>query len=134
MSIILFQSLREGVLELYQVAETRHNGNQGDLAPFAGAVVVYDRERVVAVQDVIHAEVQCLQVLPLEREVASQVQTDVRRHLVVVHAGEVIKVYGLSVQSHSRVLTRCNSLPMARLPGIQPGQRYRTPLVVNEGV
>ena len=49
--------------ELDTVTEAWHYGYEGDLAPFAGAVIVDDRERVVVVQDVV----LILQGIQLER-------------------------------------------------------------------
>ena len=63
-------------LKLNPVAEAGHYRDQGHLLPFPRAVIVDDGERIVAVQGVVHAEVQRLQMLPLECEAAPQVQTE----------------------------------------------------------
>ena len=69
----------------------------------------------MAVQDVIDTHIQFLWMTGLELDVAAKVQTDVCRHLVVVHGGEIVQGVFLPEECQGGILTRRHSLPVAGL-------------------
>lgn len=79
--------------KLHPVTDTRHDGQQGDLLPFLRFSVVSDKEGIVAVREVIDAQIQ-----PMLRpgggplQIQAGIPAEEGGHPVVVHAG--IKVYG----------------------------------------
>ena len=76
------------VSERNPITDTRHDGQQGDLLPFLRSGVVSNEEGVVAVREVVYAQIQPM--LSAGRflfQVPAGIPAEEGGHPVVVHAG-----------------------------------------------
>ena len=76
------------VSERNPITDTRHDGQQGDLLPFLRFGVVSNEEGVVAVREVVYAQIQPM--LSAGRflfQVPAGIPAEEGGHAVVVHAG-----------------------------------------------
>ena len=70
------------------IIDTRHDGKQGDLLPFLRFGIVGDEEGVMAVGEVVHAQIQSmLRAGRLLFQVPAGIPAEEGGHPVVVHAG-----------------------------------------------
>ena len=76
------------VSERNPITDTRHNGQQRDLFPFLRSGIVSDEEGVVAVREVVYAQIQSmLRAGRLLFQVPAGIPAEEGGHPVVVHAG-----------------------------------------------
>ena len=74
-------------LEFHPITDTRHDGQQGDLLPFLRFCVVGDEEGIVAVREVVDAQIQ-----PMLRaggglfQIKASIPAEEGGHAVIVHA------------------------------------------------
>lgn len=110
------------VSETDTVVEAWHHGQQRYLIPAVVPAVIHYGERVVPVQDIVNSDAQLLRIAALECKAATEVKSDVIRHLVVVDSAVEIEGIIVVKDGKTRIFPGCNRLPMSGLVGKQSGQ------------